>query len=265
MNYYTQVSSKEISRSIRAAVVVPAFTLLVMGLVKFLEVFGHKNFVSFGVIPRDVKGLIGIVTGPLVHGDWEHLMNNSISLFLFGTALFFFYRKFAIKIWLLIYFISSALVWVFARGGVSHVGISGVIYGLGFFLFFSGMLRKNKRLAAISLMLTFFYGSMVWGVLPGDPRISWEAHLMGAVLGVFLAVYYRNTPSGIEHFDEEKRPEIPDIIGDEWKMEEPETIDFGMSQPKEPFFQKPEEEPLQAPPRITYTYVFKPSKGSNEE
>ncbi len=256
MNSLKTVNSKEIAKSLKTALVIPSFTILVMALVKFIEVFGHKSFAAFGVIPRDVNGLFGIVTGPLVHGDWEHLMNNSISLFLFGAALFFFYRKIAIKVWLIIYFVSSAMVWLFARGGVAHVGISGVIYGLGFFLFFSGTMRKNRRLAVISLLLTLFYGSMVWGVLPGDPRISWEAHLMGAILGVLLAVYYRKSPTGIEHFDYEFKPYVPDLIGDEWKMDH-ESIEFGMSEPSPENIDSKEPEIKNGP--ISFRYIYKPN------
>lgn len=216
-------------KSIQFALVVPLFTILVMVLLKFIEVFDHQNFVSFGVIPRSINGLLGILTGPLIHGDWQHLANNAVSLFLFGMALFYFYRRFAIRIWLLVYFLSSTLVWIFARGGVSHIGISGVIYALAFFLFFGGVLRKNRRLAVISLLLTFFYGSMVWGVLPFDPKISWESHLLGALLGLFLAVYYRNSYAGIEHFDQPIVFDGPDLIGDAWKIEEEKTINFDLT------------------------------------
>lgn len=236
--------STKIERTLMASMTIPLFTLLVMALVKYTEVVGHVDFGGLGVLPRVPKGLLGIVTGPLVHGDMQHLMNNALSLFLFGTALFYFYRRVAIKVWLIIYFVSGSLIWLFARGGYSHIGISGVIYGLGFFLFFGGVLKKNRRLAVLSLLLTFFYGSMIWGVLPGDPRISWEGHLSGAVVGVVLAVYYRNTYVGIEHFDQRKPYNGPDLIGDEWR--EDASPQYGISYPPEPEQQ------------ITIRYVFKP-------
>jgi membrane associated rhomboid family serine protease len=259
MSYYDGASSKEISKSLQTAMVLPVFTILIMVLVMLTEVLTSNSFSAFGVIPRKIEGLIGIITGPLVHGGFEHLMNNAVSLFLFGTALFFFYRRIAIKVWLVIYFASSALVWIFARGGASHVGISGVIYGLGFFLFFSGMMRKNRRLAVLSLLLTLFYGSMIWGVLPGDPKISWEAHLMGAILGVGLAIYFRHSPTGIEHFDPPRRPSGPDIIGDEWKMEDPNSIEFGISYPPENEIENPQAEPQNhTQPRTHINYIFKP-------
>lgn len=250
-----------VSKSLQTAVTIPLFTILVMALVKFIEIAGHQDFGYLGVIPQNSRGLIGIVTGPLVHGDLQHLTNNAISLFLFGSALFFFYRRIAIKVWLLIYFLSSVLVWIFARAGHSHIGISGVVYGLAFFLFFGGLFRKNRRLAAISLMLTLFYGSMIWGVLPGDPRISWEAHLMGAILGTVLAIFYRNSYAGIEHFDPPRKPyNGPDLIGDEWKLEEPEVIEYGISYPNQVSAEEEKDHSQHSsngPIRIHY--VFKPS------
>jgi len=261
MSNYSGATSKEILKSLKTAMVLPIFTILVMILVYLTEILTNSSFSAFGVIPRNVNGLIGIITGPLVHGGFEHLLNNAVSLLLFGTALFFFYRNIAIKAWLVIYFASSALVWLFARGGASHVGISGVIYGLGFFLFFSGTLRKNRRLAVLSLLLTLFYGSMIWGVLPGDPKISWEAHLMGAILGVGLAIYFRNSATGIEYFDPPKRPDGPDLIGDEWKMQESESINFGISYPPQEKMEETEDQTQNiSQPRTTIHYVFKPKE-----
>ena len=262
------------SNSLLVAASIPLFTLLVMGITKAVEMLGHQYFGSFGVIPRELKGAIGIITAPLIHGDLEHLFNNAISLLLFGTALFYFYRRIAIKVWLMIYFISGAMVWIFARGGYSHIGISGVIYGLAFFLFFGGLFRKNRRLAAISLMLTLFYGSMIWGVLPGDPRISWEAHLMGAIIGTILAIYFRNTQAGIEYLDPPPKPYMgPDLIGDEWKLPEPDVIEYGISYPPNPM-PGPEqhgETGLRQPtnntngPAIRINYVFRPTDGNDGE
>lgn len=256
------------NRSLKAALTVPVFTIFVMALVKFVEIAADQNFAYLGVIPKNPQGLIGIITGPLIHGDLEHLMNNTVSLFLFGVATFYFYRRIAIKVWLVIYFASGALIWVFARGGHAHIGISGVVYGLAFFLFFGGLFRRNRRLAAISLMLTLFYGTMIWGVLPGDPRISWEGHLMGALVGTLLAIFYRNTYAGIEHFDPPRKLyDGPDLIGDAWKLPEPEVVEYGISYPSDPVV--PPSEPLDQSPEHTFQrpiriqYVIRPSRGED--
>lgn len=250
-----------VSKSLKVALSVPLFTVFVMSLVKFIEMATDQSFGYLGVIPHNPRGLIGIVTGPLVHGDLQHLMNNAVSLVLFGTATFYFYRRIAIKVWLLIYFVSGALIWLFARGGHSHIGISGVVYGLAFFLFFGGLFRRNRRLAAISLMLTLFYGSMIWGVLPGDPKISWEGHLMGALMGSVLAIFYRNSYAGIEHFDPPRKLyNGPDLIGDEWKLPEPEVIEYGISYPNSavpesaPTLPEGPQTTSQQPIRIQYIY-----------
>ncbi|MBI1184346.1 rhomboid family intramembrane serine protease [bacterium] len=262
-------NSQRISgKALQQALVIPLFTVLVMALLKFVEVFGHHNFVFLGIVPRTPRGLVGIVTGPLIHGNLEHLVNNSVSLFLFGTALFYFYRRIAIKVWLLLYFATSALVWLFARGGVSHIGISGVIYALAFFLFFGGVLRKNRRLAVVSLLLTLFYGSMVWGVLPFDPRISWESHLFGALVGLFLSIYFRNAKAGIEHFDQpsELPTDYPDLIGDQWKTEG-DTIDFRIIREEELDGKQHDSSETNSTQGGFYqvNYIIKPSAGKDDK
>jgi membrane associated rhomboid family serine protease len=112
-------------------------------------------------------------------------------VFLLSIALFYFYRDISYKIWFLIYFIGGVLLWGLGRQAY-HIGASGLIYGLAAFLFLSGLIRKVRSLTAISLLVVFWYGSMVWGLLPFDFEVSFEAHISGAVSGVILAVIYRD-------------------------------------------------------------------------
>ena len=90
----------------------------------------------------------------------------------------------------MIWLFTGFWVWLAARDS-AHIGASGIIYGLVCFLFFSGILRKDKRLLSVSMLVTFLYGSMVWGILPIDQTVSWESHLFGSIAGIFCAVYYR--------------------------------------------------------------------------
>ena len=172
------------------SMVFPAFFLFLIWAVKLFEMAMDISFVEGGVYPRSISGLKGILFSPLIHGDWKHLVDNSTPVFLLSLALFYFYRDIAYRIWVLIYFISGLLLWGIGRQAY-HIGSSGLIYGLAAFLFISGILKKVRSLMAISLLVVFWYGSLVWGLLPFDYQISFEAHLTGAVSGIFLSVFYR--------------------------------------------------------------------------
>ncbi len=143
-----------------------------------------------GLYPRKLSGLQGILFSPLIHGDFKHIMANSIPLMVLGTGLFYFYRDVAVRVFLLSYFMTGLFAWLAARESY-HIGASGLIYSLVGFLFLSGILRRHFGLMAISLIIVFQYGSMIWGIFPLEERISWESHLMGLVAGIFLAVVYR--------------------------------------------------------------------------
>jgi membrane associated rhomboid family serine protease len=173
------------------SLVFPGFFLLLLWAVKFFEISMDLSFVGGGVYPRRLSGLKGILFSPLIHGDWKHLLDNSMPVFLLSVALFYFYRDIAYKIWLLIYLISGILLWCVGREAY-HIGASGLIYGLGSFLFLSGLIRGVRSLIAISLLVGFIYGSLVWGLLPFDFEVSFEAHISGAVAGVILAIVYRD-------------------------------------------------------------------------
>ncbi|MCF8233181.1 MAG: rhomboid family intramembrane serine protease [Bacteroidales bacterium] len=184
---------KEEKRKLKNSLIFPVILLLAIWLVKLLEWALGTRFVFLGVYPLEAYGLIGIITAPLVHGDFSHLIANSASLFFLTLMLFYFYRSLAYKVFILIWIITGLWVWVFARESY-HIGASGLVYGLAAFLFFSGVIRKNPRLTALALIVIFLYGSMIWGVFPQflpEQNISWESHLMGLVAGLVLAVYFR--------------------------------------------------------------------------
>ncbi len=173
------------------SLVFPAFFLFLIWAVKIFEISMEVSLVQGGVFPRQISGLKGILFSPTIHGDWKHLLDNSLPVFFLSLALFYFYRDIAYRIWLLIYFIGGILLWGVGREAY-HIGASGLIYGLAAFLFLSGVLRKVRSLMAISLLVVFWYGGMVWGLLPFDYEVSFEAHITGAVSGIILAVLYRD-------------------------------------------------------------------------
>ena len=145
---------------------------------------------DFGVRPRELAGLPGILFAPLMHSGFAHLIANSLPLLIVGTAMLYLYPSAALLVLPAVYLGPGIAVWVFARGGV-HVGASGLIYGLVSYIFVAGMIRRDQRAIAASLLVSFLYGASVWGVLPIEPGVSWETHLAAAVIGLALALALR--------------------------------------------------------------------------
>jgi len=166
------------------------FVLILIGVHFYSTKYGVR-LSHFGVYPREFKGLFGILSSPFIHGDWKHLFNNSVPLIVLGSALFHFYNRLAIRVWIYSIIFTGILVWLGGRPSF-HIGASGLVYALATFLFFSGFIRKHKPLMAISMIVVFIYGGMVWGIFPKDEHISWEGHLFGAINGLFWALYYRD-------------------------------------------------------------------------
>ncbi len=173
---------------------IPSLLLFVMWIVKIIEFVFDLRFSFLGITPLEMRGLIGIIASPFLHADWNHLMANSIPVLVLGSALYYFYGKIANKVLILITLLTGLWVWLGARES-THIGASGVIYGLAAFLLSSGIIRKETRLMVVSLIVVFLYGGMIWGIFPElfpHKNISWESHLSGMVAGIVLAIFYKN-------------------------------------------------------------------------
>jgi membrane associated rhomboid family serine protease len=148
-----------------------------------------------GILPRNEKGLVGIVTSVFVHGDIGHIASNTLPILVLGMLLFYFYRKLALNVFVLIWLVSGLWLWIGGRtspsGEMRHIGASTLIYGLTTFLFFSGVFRRHKPLMVVSMLVVFLYGSITWGMFPLMPGMSWEGHLFGAIAGLLVAYNYR--------------------------------------------------------------------------
>ncbi len=198
----------------------PFLLLVLMWSIHLLQHLQPHSLFNWGILPKDWTGLRGVVFSPLLHAtdSFSHILNNSLPIAVLLGATIYFYREVAAKVFVFSWFASGLLVWLFAQNtGSYHVGMSGVIYALAGFLFVSGTLRKHSSLQAISLFVTFVYGSMIWGVLPTGERVSWEGHLTGLIVGIALALIFRKKgvqpPKYQYEIEKEMGIEPPDLEG----------------------------------------------------
>jgi len=190
-SFDNNITGKLFRKKLLLSMLIPGVFIVLLWIVLFLESQLDTSLYFLGIFPLEARGLPGILTSPFVHADIEHLFNNTIPVFVLGTAIFYFYSDIAFSIvgwsWLL----SGLFLWIAGREAW-HIGASGLVYALASFLFFSGIIRKYFRLMALSLLVVFLYGSMVWGMFPlVDIHVSWESHMLGAGAGLIMAVLYR--------------------------------------------------------------------------
>lgn len=175
----------------KSVLLVPAIAVFTIWFVYWVELTFDYNFTRYGILPQKLVGLRGVLFSPFIHSSTTHLFNNSVPLAVLSASLFFFYKEVSVKVLLFGTLLTGLLTWSFARESY-HIGASGVVYMLFSFIFFSGILRKHYRLVALSLIVVFLYGSMIWYVFPIKERISWEGHLSGFLVGLFLTFFFKS-------------------------------------------------------------------------
>jgi len=210
---------KEEKNKIIRSVLYPALFVGLLWIVNFLQFIFNLDFIRFGLYPRAYSGLLGIITSPLIHSSFSHLFSNSIPLLFLGAITFYFYRPIAFSVFFWVYLMSGIWLWAAGRDAY-HVGASGLVYGFVTFLFFSGIFRKERSLLVLSMLVTFLYGSLVWGIFPIQPQISWESHLLGSLAGIITAYYFRK--------------EGPQAKKIEWNEEEDDNGEWRIEQEENP-------------------------------
>jgi len=197
----------------KQSLIFPVAFICIAWLLKIFEWGLDINFYQLGIFPLQVKGLPGIITSPFIHGDFEHLMANTIPIFALSWGIFYFYRQLAFRIVLYCLFTTNILLWLGGREAW-HIGASGLVYAFASFLFFSGLFRNYYKLIAISFAVAFLYGGLFWGIFPVLKDVSWEGHLFGACSGLIYAFAFRK-----------EGPQKPEIIWEEDEHDEiPEEI-----------------------------------------
>lgn len=176
----------------KSGIVPPLRLCFFMWLVFTIEFYLGIDFGRLGILPRELSGLVGILFAPLIHGNFNHLVSNSIPLLFLGGSLYFFYPEKAPRVFLQSYFFTNALVWIFGRT-FYHIGASGLIYAIASFLVFYGLFRRNFKSVFVSAIIIFFYGGMAYGIFSLDESVSYESHLMGVIVGLGTAFYLAKT------------------------------------------------------------------------
>jgi membrane associated rhomboid family serine protease len=220
--------------SICTSIHIAAYFVLALWGVKLLEFVMGWDLYWLGVYPRQWDALPGIFSAPLVHGSWQHIMSNTLPTLLLGSIVIFGYPRSRWWTLSIVWLLSGLGVWLFGRGSY-HFGASGLTHGMFFFLLLSGLLRRDRRSAALLMIAFFMYSSMLLGIFPGEPGISFEYHLFGALSGLLCAYAFRHWDPKPQRkaYPWERRAGEPDplveeddpVIGDQWRLTTEEDPD----------------------------------------
>jgi membrane associated rhomboid family serine protease len=193
--------------------------------IHLLQAILNLDLRRLGVFPREVDGLPGILTGPLIHGSWEHLFSNSVSFIMLGAVLFWFYPRIALRSIIWLYLLSGFGIWISGQPFSYHIGASGIVYGMVSLVFWSGVFRRNVKSIVLALIILVMYAGFFEGIVPGKEGISWEGHLSGAIAGILLAFIYRRDVE-----EDEVVPEVEEEIEEKHYYLPRDTFDMTMAE-----------------------------------
>jgi len=188
-----------------------------MWVVHIYKVISGHSLSFLGIFPRELDGMLGILTAPFVHGSWEHLFSNSLPLFMLSFVVVYFYPRISVIAFTTIYIITGFLVW-FLAAPAYHIGASGVVYGLVAFVFWTGIFRRNIKSIVLGLSVLVLYSGYFMGIVPFKEGVSWESHLLGGITGILIAFLFKDA---IEKDEEEK--------ADPWVNEKLEASQYFLS------------------------------------
>lgn len=197
-----------IRRRFKLALNLSMLTVIALGVVFFLQPL-LGDLAPFALVPQQLLGLPGVITAPLLHGSFEHLVSNAFSILVLGTLAGTLYPRATLRALPLIWLGSGLGTWLIALGG-QHIGASGVTHGLMFFLATQGLLRRDRPAIAAMLIGMFFFGGMLLSILPQTPGISWQYHFSGAITGIVAGLLWRKLDAGapVQRYSWEDEPEV---------------------------------------------------------
>lgn len=233
-------------KKIADALLFSGFFLILIWSVFIMDEFLGFPLKSLGLEPRHTEGLRGILTIHFLHGDLEHIAQNSLAFFVLNSFLFYFYRSISLSVFASIALVSPVLLWFAGRPG-NHIGASVLIYGEFAFLLVSGLIRKNPLLLRVALVVVLYYGSLVWYVFPVDKKVSWEGHACGFFIGLLAAFWWRKQGPQRKVYQFELEPELPDDEHAYWNIP-----------------QQPAQSSSPPPSSVTVKYHFRPSNSGEE-
>ena len=174
----------------RRAAGLVAFVALLWAVHLLNWIIGYGLNPAFGLIPRYLGGLDGVIAMPLLHGSFAHLMGNTPPLLVMGGLLVATTTRALLPVNAVVIGLSGGLVWLFGSSAI-HIGASGLVFGWFGFLVVRGLVDRSPITLGAALLVGVLYGSLLWGVLPGQPGVSWEAHLFSAIAGAAAAALVR--------------------------------------------------------------------------
>lgn len=240
----------------------PILFVLLLWIIFWVEARFGINLNRYGIYPRKLEGLRGIIFSPFIHGSLKHLFNNSVPLLVLTAALFYFYRSIRWKVIIYGLLLTGIATWCIGRASF-HIGASGVVYMLAAFLFFKGIFSKQFQLTALALAVVFIYGGMLWYVFPVNSEISWEGHLSGFLVGLIFAFLFKGNTVAPKKYEWEKETYNPE--------NDPFLRQFDADGN---FIELPKEEPKEVLAKVTdaqtnegirVVYTFKKSNPENLE
>jgi membrane associated rhomboid family serine protease len=164
------------------------FIVLILWIILFISYAIPLQ--DYGIRPRTIPGLIGILFAPFLHAGIDHLIANSISLLILGSIFLTMERKLSLFILLHIIILGGFGTWLIGRSSYTHIGASGVIYGILGYLVTMGIFVRNIKAILVSIIIFILYGGAIWGIFPTNGFVSWESHLCGFIAGIVTAKLY---------------------------------------------------------------------------